>query len=1286
MQINHQTGRVRRWHVVRLSSLQLRQFLILIVLSLLLTTTVGTISVAQPNRPLGKNQLDPALIEAIKKKANQDADSSDGCKFSKVKEVFEEEIKQIDYTEKLALNKIYNDACENAKENLVKNVLDNTKFGALVGVIVSAVIGALIRDPTVQLAKNLWQKLAIWFYQQVAGISWVWGFSLNRYRRALREKYGEWQNPFLQNRRLPMSKVYIPLSIQKDEDDATKNEDNERIDIHALLQKHSRLMVTGDPGAGKTMLLRNLALSYAGQTLPGDPITIFLELNHLSDALKDAKNIAHAKALIKEQLMSTLENLKFEKPSRFLEQRLNDKRWPLLLLLDGLDEVNGSRRDDVVKYLRAFFDDHKACRAVITCRTQVYKEGGKKFDSHVGATLDVVPFNDQQIRRFLYAWKECWEEYWQQSSHEKSVEQLLQELRKRPPQIKELAKNPLLLTIIAYLYIKPDFVLPHSRAEFYETATNKLLNEWDASKFDVPNRFPFKGKQALLQHLALYAEDTASQRGGDRRHLDYYEEVIPKVREGILPKINVDPQKVEDILQEIMERSNLLVRFSDSGQKCKFTHLTLQEYFAAEFLASDLDGLLHRFDQDPNQWREVVKLWCGNSRDSTRLIQHIYQQDPLLAFEALADAKEVEESLANKIITEFQAKFGEPNQPSESAKSFGLVAADSRSPRGKKVFQFLEETLKNSNDLLKQNAAISALAHTHLPKAAKLLATDYVNSPDIRNAMRMMEDLAIPHLLDHARQGALFAIDDLLQIGTPDAAVALAQCLWHPQPDHAIRAAWCLAALLPLPGVTDDLRDMSLTVEQKAPEQWKFIWQPFQTADDVDSALPTIAQQIVYLLETSDLKKLNLTVMPRTPDGEILPLDPRLIVPLCTLSLKLKPDLTQISQRDWTGRTEALLTAHSSPEIRQLLSADLKRQILVIGRRTVGRQICQSNWHQLLATQPPILQLDLVSRLIKPTMRQPTSRDWQQIFSVGQYRFEHSWQFRGIIIIALLLSLLAVLGCLVMINQPLAWLAGLGFAFIPAAWMWLFANGWPIAPARLSSFGICGGFTFWQDLWRTGQQGIRWEGAIPMQRCFTNTRVFPVAIVMAMVGAVWVVLFGNNSNLLRVGMGFVALAISSVLVSIGAWIGEGIAMAMKQGWRSRLMLGVVMVIAAITALTLLPAVPNGMGWSALAIMMMGIGVGVWAIAPTHLSRWAVITSYPLFCGFPLVLVCLVMSLLSANIPHPTSIGIGISYGALIFIAIWLWFFGKSQEHKASNPFKDLPELEQYNPNPSRRSA
>ncbi|MFM7439013.1 MAG: NACHT domain-containing protein, partial [Snowella sp.] len=391
-----------------------------------------------------------------------------------------------------------------------------------------------------------------------------------------------------------------------------------------------------------------------------------------------------------------------------------------MLLLDGLDKLNSNDRPQVVKRIKDFLDtDGEKCRVIITCRTQVYNQ---EFNQEADQVLDVVEFSDQQIRRFLGAWKS-------EIPADKSIEQLIQTLRERP-RIMALARNPLLLTIIAYLYTDTTFILPHSRSEFYQQATDILLEKWDQSKpQSLPNQYRGRDKRQVLQVLALYNQDSTNQESQDRRSMDYW--VALEQVKSVLPLLNLPVENAEAILNEIVERSGLLLAI-DGGQRYQFSHLTLQEFCAAAALSQRSEELVIRFEKDKDAWREVVKLWCGLADQSTKLIRAIYAIEPITAFECLADANNVDPNLADEIIEYFKGQLGNGKNEDDITSAFGAVAASNRQgSRGITVFNYLKDTLLNAQQYSKSLASIAtALAKTNLPKAADIIAQHYQDMSD----------------------------------------------------------------------------------------------------------------------------------------------------------------------------------------------------------------------------------------------------------------------------------------------------------------------------------------------------------------------------------------------------------------------------------------------------------------------------------------------------------------------------------------------------------------------------
>ncbi len=707
------------------------------------------------------------------------------------------------------------------------------KAGWIVSVILF--LGLVFRKSLEEWLKAVVDAIGEGFRRRFAGSRLFRGMALRCYQRDLIDKYTRVQIPF-SGRKLEMRKIFVPLKVMG-------STGADHVDAYRAMKESTRLMIVGPPGSGKSMLLKNLTLVYAEGRLndfPDWPVPILLELHHLNEK-PDLDLQRH--------LVDALARNGFPKADRFVERNL--EQGTLMLLLDGLDEVNSAERPKVVGRIRDLMEKNRKCRVDITCRNAVYRG---EFAGDIDQTLEIVEFSDQQIRAFLRTWEP-------HMPRERSTEQLMQILRDRP-RIMALARNPLLLTIIAYLYTDTPYVIPHSRTEFYRRATEVLLDIQHRER----NVYEARAKQAVLQHLALFYQDSGGQREQDRRSVDF-RTVLEQVK-GVLPRLNLSPEKdTGALLSEIVDRTGLLLSI-DGGQRYQFAHLTLQEYFASEQLLDDGDGLFKRFNKDGDTWRETVKLWCGLNHDSTSLVANVYAEDPVTALECLADAQQIDQGLSEQIVDSFKSQIAAGGDVEALARAFGAVASDSR-PRGKAVLEFLRDLLDKAEDRARLQAAASALSYTNLPRAAEALARRYESGSEVRAALIRMGDLAVPSLRERALNGDVDALNDLLTIGTPQAAAVLVTAIYASSLDTRAAAAWRLAVLLRQPDVEDALRQSPLTDDESGAEAIHWLWRPF--AEPPGSSLPLIAGRVGEIIDKASYESLQ------DSDHHI---DPRIAIPL----------------------------------------------------------------------------------------------------------------------------------------------------------------------------------------------------------------------------------------------------------------------------------------------------------------------------------------------------------------------------------------------------------------------
>lgn len=663
---------------------------------------------------------------------------------------------------------------------------------------------------------------------------------LRRYRASVADNYDSHSLGFL-NTAVKISDVYVPLQ---------REEGGQRVDIYQSVRSRPRTVVLGAAGAGKSMLLKSSMVRWARKPSDFERVPVFVEL------FRSNRGDGSPRELI----VDAFRRNGIKNPDGFLDRALDDGL--LTVFFDGFDEIVTDRRNTMAHDMKKFAEDWPNCQVVVTCRDAVYDfELRPAFDHEVR----VAGFDDAAIRRFLKLWFLLKHP---DRNVRYEVEQLMAGLRASPA-VMRLARTPLLLTMIVSLHdadpgIGP--VLPNSRAEFYEMAVDHLLRRDSVlGRHGGLARYKAGHKLMALRTIALTAQG-AMAPGTDRRTVaeDELIECITRV----LSRFNLEASHAPELLSEIVDRSGLLV---DEGNLLyEFPHLTLQEYLAAMELADNPDRLLSLYKENPDRWRETVKLWCGGAnRDCTEIVSQLFagdDRDKLLALECLPEAKQIDESLANKIL--FETRLGDSIGMHLVAAALGAVAADP-GPRGTALFARLRQVAQNDADHY-QAHAIAVLALTRLRAAVETLSDLSTSQPLARTALRAMGELAVPVLAERARTGSVEAVDDIAAVGTASAGLALAELLW---PDDVstrvtMRAAWQLAILVSSPDVEEELRRADIRIPlELARDDW--LWEPF--TQDGSEPIGKIMGRVGFLILHSDVSDI--------PD-DICGIDLRLALPI----------------------------------------------------------------------------------------------------------------------------------------------------------------------------------------------------------------------------------------------------------------------------------------------------------------------------------------------------------------------------------------------------------------------
>ena len=364
-------------------------------------------------------------------------------------------------------------------------------------------------------------------------------------------------------------------------------------DVDDATKRFNKIVIVGAPGSGKTTLLKHLALRFCRENMETQervilPILIIL------------KEFFESKKTLREYIDDVFIKFNFPESRDFIEKDLKEGRcW---ILLDGFDELATIERQmKVTEEIEEFIREYSINKFIITSRSKGYHDELKGFEK-----LEVMEFNDSQIEKFITNWFE-------KTDPEKG--KLLNKAIMENIGIRAIASNPLMIAIIAVIF-EEDRELPQRRVELYERCVDVLLNKWDVTK-RIKNKYDIMAKEKVLRKLALEVHTKEKK--------SFTEEEILKKFGKYLPEVNIEKDKAEDVLKEIVERNALLKEISIGVYN--LLHLSFQEYFAAKELweTRNYETLLYHLYE--SWWEEVILLFAGFDRDATTLLQKILKKE-----------------------------------------------------------------------------------------------------------------------------------------------------------------------------------------------------------------------------------------------------------------------------------------------------------------------------------------------------------------------------------------------------------------------------------------------------------------------------------------------------------------------------------------------------------------------------------------------------------------------------------------------------------------------------------
>lgn len=365
--------------------------------------------------------------------------------------------------------------------------------------------------------------------------------------------FSQLQTLVLRDRKKQLKKIYQPLTLALEEGQTGVGLDGLKIRYYEkTLENFSKLLIVDAAGMGKSTMTKMMFMDLTERT---DYIPVYVELRRIPFTGNFVNEIAI-------MLMGTLENSQLSDFSKILET------GKIVMFLDGFDETGLEIREKVVAAIRNLTDSYPQNHFILTSRPETELSSLRDFKR-----VNINPLQKREAFELLTRYDDYGE------TSRLLVEKLKEKEYKA---IDDFLKNPLLVSLLFAAFDYKQTV-PLKKHLFYSQVYEAFFERHDLSKGDCEHEkksgldiFDFDKVLRVLGYNSMNKQKVEFSK----------DELLALIGQAGLYCADLT-FKNEDFLYDLLHSVPL---FSKDGIFYRWSHKSLQEYFAARFISIDAKG------------------------------------------------------------------------------------------------------------------------------------------------------------------------------------------------------------------------------------------------------------------------------------------------------------------------------------------------------------------------------------------------------------------------------------------------------------------------------------------------------------------------------------------------------------------------------------------------------------------------------------------------------------------------------------------------------------------------